>query len=294
MMTTNNLKELIAAPEILILPGVYDAFSARVVQSHGYKAAMLTGGGISESHLGFPDLGIMGLRDNLEITRSIAARCDLLLIADGDTGYGNAVNVYHTVESFERAGVAGVMIEDQTWPKKCGHMAGRKVIELDEMLGKVRAAVKARSDPALVIMARTDALEPLGFDAAVDRANRYADAGADLLFADGLLSVEQIEGFAKRVHAPVSINMGFGLRTRKTTPLMGTADLQDLGVAVVEYPRMLTSAAINGMNNALEALKESPRISAETERSDLQVSFEYLQSLMGLEELQEMEEEFSA
>src|SRR3954454_16899518 len=187
-----RLKALIAAPEILVLPGVFDGFSTRLVSHAGYQAAFITGSGVSESRLGQPDVGLMGLDENVAAARAMAACSSLLLLADGDTGYGNALNVFHTVRAFERAGVAGLMLEDQVWPKRCGHMKGKEVIPADEMVEKIRAAAAARHDPDFVIKSRTDVLATHGLDEAVRRLNLYSEAGADLLFADAAMSVEQI------------------------------------------------------------------------------------------------------
>jgi 2-methylisocitrate lyase-like PEP mutase family enzyme len=187
-----RLRALIEAPEILVLPGVFDGFSARLVRQAGFDAAFITGSGVSESRLGQPDVGIMGMEENVAGARAIAACTDLILLADGDTGYGNALNAYHTVRAFERAGVAGLMLEDQAWPKRCGHMKGKEVIAAEEMEQKIRAAAAARTDPAFVIKARTDVLATHGLAEAIRRLNLYAEAGADLLFADAALSVEHI------------------------------------------------------------------------------------------------------
>lgn len=287
-----RLKTLIRAPEILVMPGVFDGFSARLVQAMGFASALISGAGLSEARLGRPDVGLMGLADNLDGTRAIAACTDLLLIADGDTGYGNAVNVYHAVRAFEQAGVAGVMLEDQVWPKRCGHMAGKEVIPAEEMVQKVHAAVDARRDASFVIKARTDAAGPLGLPEAIRRANLYAEAGADLLFADALLSAEDISHFCRSVSAPVAVNMGFGIRPRATTPLLSAAQLQDMGVAVVAFPRLLTAAAIQGMKHSLAALRESLSTGKIVERPDLLVSFEELNTLMGFGEIQDLEKRY--
>ena len=187
-----QLKALINAPEILITPGVYDGFSARLVQKMGFRTASISGAGTSESRLGWADRGIMGFEENLANARRIADCTDLLLQADADTGYGNALNVYFVVRAFEKAGMAAIMIEDQVWPKRCGHMAGKSVIPAEEMVQKIRAAVDARQDSSFVIKARTDAATPLGLDEAIRRLNMYAEAGADCLFADALRSKEDM------------------------------------------------------------------------------------------------------
>src|SRR5437899_9231355 len=242
--STSRLRALIDAPSILVLPGVFDGFSTRLVEKLGYTAAFITGSGVSESRLGQSDVGIMGLDENVAAARAIAACSDLLLLADADTGYGNAINVWHTVRAFERAGVAGLMLEDQVWPKRCGHLKGKEVIPAEEMVQKIRAAAEARTDPDFVIKSRTDVLATHGLAEAIRRLNLYAEAGADLLFADAALSVEDIATLARNVVKPLSVNMGFGIRQRSTTPLLSAKQLQDLGVAVVIYPRLLTACAL--------------------------------------------------
>jgi 2-methylisocitrate lyase-like PEP mutase family enzyme len=277
-----------------VLPGVYDGFSARLIERAGFDAAFITGSGISESRLGQPDVGLAGLAEQVDAARQIAACVGLPLIADADTGYGNAVNVYYTTQAFEQAGVAGMMIEDQTWPKRCGHLAGKELISAAEMVGKVSAAVDARRDDEFVIMARTDAAASLGVDGAIERANLYAEAGADLLFADALLSAEDIALFAAEVDGAVAVNMGFAIRRRTTTPLLSASALQELGVALMIAPRMLTSAAALGMQRALEALLESMRTGEVVDRPELLLSFEELHELMGFGDIQELERRFIA
>ena len=291
-----QLKDLLRAPELLIAPGVFDGYSVRLVQQLGFKTASVSGAGVSESKLGWPDRGIMGYRENVEACRSLAAFSDLLLQGDADTGYGNALNVYFTVRGFEDAGMAAVMIEDQAWPKRCGHMAGKSVIEASEMVLKVKAAVEARRDPNFVIKARTDAAGPLGIEEAIRRLNMYAEAGADCLFADALLTADDIERVARSVPpGMLTVNMGFGIRKRATTPLLTPLELQQMGVAQASYPRLLTCAAIKGMQNAMavfmgEVLEKNKIV----ERPDLLVSFDEVNSMMGYEKLEGLEQKFAS
>ncbi|HVF65106.1 MAG TPA: isocitrate lyase/PEP mutase family protein [Casimicrobiaceae bacterium] len=287
-----RLREMIEAPPILVLPGVFDGFSTRLVAQAGYTAAFVTGSGVSETRLGQPDVGLMGLDENVAAARAIAACSDLLLLADADTGYGNALNVYHAVRAFERAGVAGLMLEDQVWPKRCGHMKGKEVISAEEMVQKLRAASEARSDPSFVIKSRTDVLATHGVAEAIRRLNLYAEAGADLLFADAALSVEDIVTIAKNVVKPLSVNMGFGIRQRSTTPLLSARQLEDLGVAVVIYPRLLTAAALRGMQNGLALLKQSLDSGKPVDRPDALVSFEELHDIMALHDVESLEQRF--
>jgi len=292
MTKARRLRELINAPDILVLPGVFDGFSARLLKPSGFPAGFISGAGISEAGLGWADLGVMGLEENLRACRAFAACCDLPLLADADTGYGNAVNVHFTMRAFEQAGLAGIMIEDQVWPKRCGHMKGKEVISAEEGAEKIRAAAEARVDPETVIMARTDALATHGIAEVIRRLNLYADAGADLLFADAVLSTEHIAAVTKNVSKPVCVNMGFGIRRRSTTPLLSARQLQDLGVAVVIYPRLLTAAAVKGMKNALAALDESLRTGEAVDRPDLLVSFEELNELVAMPELERLEQRY--
>ncbi len=286
------LRDLINAPEILVLPGVFDGFSARLLRHAGFTAAFVTGSGVSEARLGQPDVGIMGLDENVATTRAIAACSDLILLADGDTGYGNAVNVFHTVRAFERAGAAGLMLEDQVWPKRCGHMKGKEVIPADEMVQKIRAAATARTDPDFIIKSRTDSLATDGVQEVIRRLNLYAEAGADLLFADALMTADQIGTVARNVPKPLCVNMGFGIRQRSTTPLLSARQLQDLGVGAVIYPRLLTACALQGMKNGLALLQQSLDTGEVVNRPDALVSFEELNEIMGMREAQALESQF--
>jgi 2-methylisocitrate lyase-like PEP mutase family enzyme len=289
-----QLKKLLEAPEILVSPGVYDGYSVRMAAKYGFKSASISGAGLSESHLGWADKGIMGYEDNLRFCRALVdCGDDLLLQADGDTGYGNAVNVHFTVRGFEAAGVAALMLEDQVWPKRCGHMAGKAVIPTAEMVQKIKAAADARRDPDFVVKARTDAAGPLGIDAAIDRLNMYAEAGADLLFADALLSAEDIENVARNTPKPLTVNMGLGIRSRPTTPLIPPCKLQEMGVAAVSYPRLLTTAAVRGMINAMDVFMQMLESDEAVDRPDLVVSFDEINDLVGYDELNRMEEKYA-
>jgi 2-methylisocitrate lyase-like PEP mutase family enzyme len=288
-----QFKELVYKPEILIQPGIYDGYSARLVERSGFRTASISGAGVSESRMGWADRGVMTFDENLNNARRLADCTDLLLRADADTGYGNAMNVHFVVRAFEKAGMAALMFEDQVWPKRCGHMAGKSVIAAEEMVQKVKAAVDARRDPDFVIVSRTDAAGPLGVDEAIRRLNLYAEAGADCLYADALMSKEDIAKVAKNVPKPLIVNMGLGMRPRKTTPLMSPQQLQDLGVGAVSYPRLLSTAAVQGMMNAMAVFKEEiVKNNRVIERTDLQLGFEELNELMGMKRLDEIERKF--
>jgi 2-methylisocitrate lyase-like PEP mutase family enzyme len=289
MTDCRAFRTLVEAREILILPGVFNGYSVRLVERFGYKAAAISGAGLSESLLGFADRGILTFDQNLRACEQLAACTGIPLLADADTGYGNALNVHFVARAFERAGLAAISIEDQVWPKRCGHLAGKAVIPAREMADKVKAAVDTRRDTDFMIRARTDAAATDGINEVVDRLNLYAEAGADIVFADALLSVDDIATVAKNVRKPLAVNMGFGMIERGTTPLVTPKRLEALGVATVSYARMLTSAALRGMINALEAF--APTITADmpVQRPDLLVPFGELNELMGLKELEALE-----
>ena len=292
MNKTSTLRKLIEAPQILALPGVFDGYSARLVEQAGFPAGFISGAGLSEALLGQPDVGIMGLETNVGACRALAACCNIPLLADADTGYGNAVNVYHVVREFEQAGLAGLMLEDQTWPKRCGHMSGKSVVSAEEMVEKLHAAREARRDRDFIIKSRTDSFATHGIDEVIRRLNLYAEAGADLLFADALLSEVDIGTVARNVSKPLCVNMGFGIRARSTTPLLSAARLQDLGVGAVIYPRLLTACAVQGMKNGLDTLAQELRTGKIVERPDYAVSFEELNDLVGFREARELERRF--
>ena len=278
----------------LALPGLFDALSARIAQRAGCPMGFVSGYSVAATALGEPDLGLLTQTEIVAQARRICKSVEIPVLVDADTGYGNAMNVYFTVRAFEQSGLAGVMLEDQTWPKRCGHMAGKDVISREEARDKIAAAVDARRDDEFVIKARTDAAGVLGVDEAIERLNLYAEAGADLLFADALLTPEDIEKVARSVPKPLSVNMGFGIRARGTTPLIGPKDLEAMGVAAVIYPRLLTSAALRGMMNAMDAFKEDVIGQNGTpDRADLMISFEELNEITGMAQLDALEARFS-
>ena len=275
-----------------MLHAVYDGFTVRMVERFGYRAAFLSGAALSESRLGFPDVGLMRADETIDACRRLSTCSNLALLADADTGFGNAVTVYYLVREFEDAGAAGIMIEDQVWPKRCGHMQGKSVIDADEMVQKVRAAVAARRSPDFVVKARTDAFATHGLDEAIRRLNLCAEAGADLLFADALAKESDIAAVAKAVSSPLCVNMGFGLRTRSTTQLISVKRMKTVGVRAIMYGRMLSASALQGLQNSLEAFERSRSEDVVTERPELLFSFEELNELMDLQSINELEKRF--
>lgn len=271
---------------------MYDGFSAPLIEQVRCKSGSISGAGLSESTLGWADVGLLSYEETVSRSRDIAACVNIPLSADGDTGYGNAVNVFFTVRGFEAAGLDGLMLEDQVSPKRCGHMEGKEVIPAEEHVEKIRAAVEARRDPDFSIKACTGSIATHGVNEAIRRLNLYAEAGADLLFAAALLAKDDVALVTKEVSKPLSVNMGFGIRARLTTPLLCAKELPDLGVAVASYPRLVTSAAIMGMRNALSVLQLSVAECKVIERPDLAVSFVAINELIGLGTIREMEQQF--
>ncbi len=288
-----RLQELMKAPEIVVMPGVSNGYSARLVEQFGFQAAILTGAGLSESHLGWADVGLMGMEENLQASRPLIDCCDLLFLADADTGYGGPLNVFHTVRNFEKAGAAAIMIEDQVWPKRCGHLQGKQVISAEEMAEKVKAAVEARRDPAFSIMARTDSFPLFELDEAIRRLNMYAEAGADIIFPDGIYTEEQFKHVIENTSKPLTANMSYGLTGRVDEKLISAKRLEELGVKIVLYPRLAGGAMIQGLNNALGVLKESVETGEVIERPDLVASFKEQNELMGLKDILDLDRRFS-
>ncbi|MBB3066129.1 isocitrate lyase/PEP mutase family protein [Limibacillus halophilus] len=292
MTKTKRLRDLLAADGILVSPGVYDGYSVRLVEQMGFKTACTTGAGMANSRLGVPDVGIMGLSDNVEACRMIARSVDIPVMADADTGYGSPVTVFHTARYFEESGVAGINIEDQVNPKRCGHMQGKEVIDAREMARKVEAACDARRDDDFVILARTDAIAVEGLEGAIRRAKLYAKAGADLIFADAIATEDQIKQLVDSVDVPVSVNMGFGIRARPTTPLISVKRLAELGVKRVTLPRMLPAAAIMAMKQALQIFQDAAQAGETVDRRDLLVGIDDIWELIGQPQVKELEKRY--
>lgn len=251
MRTTTRLRELLRGPGIVMVPGAHDAFTARLVEQAGFPACYMTGAGTVAALLGMPDVGLITMTEMVTNARYIARAVSVPVICDADTGYGNAVNVMRTVREYEGAGVAGIHLEDQIFPKKCGHMEGKALVSLEEMVGKIRAACQAREDPDFVIIARTDSRAVEGMEAAVRRANAYAEAGADLIFPEAPQSREELAHFAQAIRAPVLANMTeFG-----KSPLVPAGELERMGYRVVLYPVSALRVAHRGMQELLAQIK---------------------------------------
>jgi len=283
-----RLRALLSAGTPLMAPGAYDALSARLIEQAGFDAVYMTGFGTTASLIGRPDVGLLSGAEMVDNARRIVSAVDVPVIADADTGYGNAINVVRTVQLYEQAGVAGIQLEDQVMPKKCGHMSGKLLIPADEMVGKIRAAVSARQDPDLVIIARTDAVAVQGLDEALSRARSFAEAGADLLFVEAPTSEEDIARVAKELAgvAPLVFNWAEGGRT----PPLSLERITELGYALVIYPIGTLLAATAGIRSVLTTLKaEGTPVSA---LGGLP-TFEEFTDLIGLPEVQDLEQRFS-
>ena len=253
MNTKQQLRQLIDARRGVLVPGAFNALSARVVADLGFEAIYVTGAGVTNMWFGLPDQAFMGLSDIADHTARIRDAVDLPLIVDADTGFGNALNTYHAVRTLERAGADCIQLEDQISPKRCGHFNGKAVIETHEMLGKIKAAVDARRDSGTLIMARTDAAAIHGFDAAVERAEAFAEAGADILFVEAVTSLDEVRALPQRLKQPQLMNMVIGGKT----PIATTDELGDMGFSIVLYANAALQGALAGMQRALGELKKS-------------------------------------
>jgi 2-methylisocitrate lyase-like PEP mutase family enzyme len=284
-----RFRKLLRDESFIVSPGVYDGYSIRLVEAAGFKTACTSGAAISNALLGIPDIGVMGLAENVTHCRHLARSVTIPLTADADTGYGNPINVYHTVQHFEEAGVAGINLEDQVSPKRCGHMPGKDVVSEAEMVKKIEAACLARRDDDFVIIARTDSIAVEGIEGAAKRARAYARAGADMLFPDAVRGEDDVKRLIDAAGIPVSINMGFGIRARPTTPLIPLRRLKELGVKRISLPRMLSAAAIFGMRQALMVMQDVIVTGEPVDRPDLLVGIEDIMKLMDYEQMRDME-----
>lgn len=256
MNTKQQLKALAHARRGVIVPGAFNALSARVVADLGFEALYVTGAGVTNMWFGLPDQAFMGLTDIADHTARIRDAVDLPLIVDADTGFGNALNTYHAVRTLERAGADCIQLEDQVSPKRCGHFAGKDVVEASEMIGKIKAACDARRDKDLLIMARTDAAAGHGFNAAVERAQAYAEAGADLLFVEAVTELDHVRALPQRLSTPQLMNMVIGGKT----PITSAQELGQLGYGLVLYANAALQGALAGMQRTLTQLRETQRI----------------------------------
>lgn len=288
MRASTTLRRMLDEPEIIVLPGAYDALSARLAQRAGFRAAFTTGFGFAATVLGVPDFGLLTMSETMERVRHIVRAIDIPLVADMDTGYGNALNVVRTVRECVALGVAGIILEDQEWPKKCGHFEGKRVIPAEEQAAKLRAAVDARGDDDLVIIGRTDAREPLGLEEAIRRGKRYREAGADVVFVEAPRSIDELREVARAIpDAPLFANMIEGGKT----PLLSSSELQDLGYKMVVYPLSALFSAAKAVQETYRALFEEKTTAS---RRDALVSFEEFEEIIDLPGWRELERRYGS
>ncbi len=284
MSPATRLKELLAANEIIIMPGCYDAMSARLIERAGFKATFMGGFAVSASRIGMPDAGLISYAEMLDQGANICAAVSIPVIGDGDTGYGNALNVQRTVRGYARAGFACVMIEDQVAPKRCGHTRGKRTVDRAEAFARVQAAVDAREAGAdILIMARTDANATEGFDEALERARVFTEIGVDITFLEAPRNEEQMRAYCEGVPGHKMANMV----EQGDTPVLSPRALNDMGYRIAIYPITLMLAGIHAMEKALAALAagEAPADTAE---------FAHLRDIVGFPEYYEAEKRYAA
>ena len=286
MRKTTRLKALIESSRLLLMPGAFDPVSARIIQEAGFDALQCTGFGVSTTFLGMPDYGFMGMADMVTASQRIARSVDIPVMADGDTGFGNAVNAWYAVKEFELAGCAGVNIEDQIMPKRCGHLEGKVIIPIEEAVAKIRACADAREDKDFVINARTDALAVGGIDEVIRRGNAYMEAGATMIFIDGMGSKDLCRQAVKGIRGPVAINAVEGGKTPKN---FSFTEMQEIGLARVSLPATLFLAASKGMRDALEAVKKDDCVGGPNSNV---TDFKEQLRLVGFNEVFELEERY--
>ena len=281
-----TLRRLAEARRGVLVPGAFNALSARVIEDLGFEAIYITGAGVTNMHFGLPDQAFMGLHDIAEHTARIRDAVKLPLLVDADTGFGNALNVRHAVRVLERAGADCIQLEDQVSPKRCGHFAGKAVIGTEEMLGKIKAAVDARTDAGMLVMARTDAAAVYGFEAAIERAQRFSEAGADILFVEAVTQADEVRALPRRLDKPQLMNMVIGGQT----PTFGAEELGVLGYGLVLYANAALQGAVAGMQRALTVLRDSRRLD---EDPSLVVTFAERQRLVGKPWLDELAQRYA-
>ena len=272
-----RIRKLLAQRGIIRSLGAHDVFTALIVEQAGFETVFIGGFGTSASLLGLPDLNFLTMTEMADAIRRMAARVSIPVIADGDTGHGDLHNVQRTIHAFESAGAAGILLEDQVMPKRCGHFANKQVIPTDEMVLKIKAAVRAKSDPNFLIFARTDARQMNGLDDAIDRVNRCCDAGADIAFIEAPQSLAELEEIPKRVKHPLFVNM----LTGGVTPILSVNELEQLGYKIVVCPIESLMVCARAMRDLCDAWKTTGRVD---KLASAAMSFDEMKKLLGVEE----------
>ncbi|KKM10117.1 carboxyvinyl-carboxyphosphonate phosphorylmutase [Clostridiales bacterium PH28_bin88] len=287
MRQTSRLRKLLSQKDIIIAPGAADALVARIIEKAGFNALYLTGAGVSYTTLGLPDVGLITMTEMVTRAENICSVVNLPVIADGDTGYGNALNVSRTVRAYERAGVAAIQLEDQVFPKHCGHMAGKQLISRQEMVGKIKAALDARTDHDFVVIARTDARGVTGLADALERAQAYEEAGADVIFVEAPESVEEMRRITSAVQLPTLANMVEGGKT----PLLSASELQNIGYKIVIFPNTAIRSLIKTVTEVMQELHATGTTKGLLNRM---LTFNELNALLGLNRVREQEQRYAA
>jgi 2-methylisocitrate lyase-like PEP mutase family enzyme len=286
MNKTKEFQKLLVEPGSFILPGAYDAMSARLIEEIGFKAIYATGAGISNSQLGWADVGLTSLKEVVDIVARMCDVASIPIVADADTGFGNAINVIRTVREFEKAGVAAIQMEDQVSPKKCGHFSGKEVIPKEEMVSKIKAALDTRRDENLAIIARTDALAVNGMEDALERAHAYAEAGADIIFVEAPTTIEQLKRISSSLKGiPQVINLVEGGKT----PLISLKEAEEIDFKIMLCANTILRSAIKGITQSLKILKEE---GSQENLSGLICTWEERQSLFKLNQINIWEKKY--
>ncbi|MEA4892310.1 MAG: isocitrate lyase/PEP mutase family protein [Peptococcaceae bacterium] len=285
MKNSTKLRQLFNEGKFIVAPGAHDALTAKIIGKVGFDAVYMTGYGQAASHLGCPDVGLMTFTEMLARANAIVEAAGVPVVADADTGFGNAVNVMRTVKEYEKAGVAVIQLEDQVMPKKCGHMTGRQVVPMEEMVGKIKAAVDARTDADFMIMARTDARTVHGIEEAIRRGRAYKEAGADIIFIESPESEEEMKKINESIPGLTLANMVEGGRT----PLLPNQKLEELGYNLVIYPTASTYATTKAMVDLMEGLKKDDTTAT---MIGMMIDFPKFNDLIGLPQIREIEAKY--
>lgn len=290
MKKSTELKKMILERKALVVPGAHDVMSAKLIEKYDFKAIQVSGFGLSATYLGLPDMGFISFGDVLAFTRNIINAVDIPVMADADTGYGNAINAMKVTEEFIKIGAAGMNIEDQSFPKRCGHLEGKQIIPIEEMVLKLKGCAKVRNqfDTDFIINARTDAIAVSGIKEAIKRGNAFADAGADLIFVEAPRTKKDIIQVVKEIQAPVSINL-FDFVEGGKTPLISIGELREIGVARVSIPVGPLFASLKGLQNYLEIIKGGKLAK---DRDDLVISFNDFKKLVDFPNFREQEKKY--
>ena len=289
MKKSTILRQLLEKREVLVVPGAHDVLSAKLIEKVGFKALQVSGFGLAATLLGLPDMAFLSFEEMRNFTRNIVDAVNIPVMADADTGFGNAINAMYVTEKLIKAGCASMNIEDQMFPKRCGHIEGKTIVPCDEMVLKIKACAKVRDelDPDFVINARTDSIAVSGIDEAIRRGNAYAEAGADMIFVEAPRTIEEIERAVKEIDALVSINFFDSIEGGKT-PLLPVNQMKELGVARISVPVGSVFAAAKGVQNYLEAIKDD----IAPDRKEVLFSFDEFKNIVGVPGFREQEKEY--